>query len=43
MVEYRWPDTVWRLPIGAFSERSHVVRFSAGKPDMERRAGKIPQ
>ncbi len=43
MAEYRWPGAVWRLPIGSFSERSLVVRFSAEKLDVERRAGNIPQ
>ncbi len=41
--EYRWPGTVWRLSVDAFTERSHVVRFSTANPDTEKRAGPIPQ
>jgi hypothetical protein len=30
LVEYRWSGTLWRLSVDTFSERRHVVRFSAG-------------
>jgi hypothetical protein len=43
LAEYRWPGTVWRFSVDSFTERSHVVHFSAGNPDSEKRAGPIPQ
>jgi hypothetical protein len=40
-VKYRWPGTAWRLSVDRFIERSHMVRFAAGKREAERRAGPI--
>jgi hypothetical protein len=34
---------VWRFSVDTFTERSHVVHFSAENPDSEKRAGPIPQ